>query len=46
MKTPPAFKNADGVFHAFTSRKVAALDRKTSKRRPRSCAGEFLGGIS
>jgi hypothetical protein len=30
MKTPPAPEGTDGVFHAFTSGKVAALDRKTS----------------
>ena len=29
MKTPPASENADGVFHAFTSCEVAALERKT-----------------
>ena len=28
MKTPPASEDANGVFHAFTSRKVAALKRK------------------
>src|SRR6185369_1212890 len=37
MKTPPTFEDADGVFHAFTSRKVAALERETSRRRLRSC---------
>jgi len=26
MKTPPAPEGTDGVFHAFTSGKVAALD--------------------
>jgi hypothetical protein len=36
MKTPPASEDANGVFHAFTSRKVAALEMKTSKRRLRS----------
>src|SRR6185312_1267904 len=36
MKTPPASEDANGVFHAFTSLKVAALERKTSKRRLRS----------
>src|SRR4029079_14574751 len=28
-KTPPAPEDTDGVFHAFTSGKVAALDLKT-----------------
>ena len=36
MKTPPASEDANGVFHAFTSRKVAALEMKTSKQRLRS----------
>ena len=36
MKTPPASEDADGVFRAFTSRKVAALKRKTSRHRLRS----------
>ena len=36
MKTPPASEDANGVFHAFTSLKVAALEMKTSKRRLRS----------
>src|SRR6266536_925372 len=30
MKTPPAPEDTDGVFHAFTSGKVAALGRRTS----------------
>ena len=36
MKTPPASEDANGVFHAFTSLKVAALEMKTSKQRLRS----------
>ena len=36
MKTPPASEDANGVFHAFTSLKVAALEMKTTKRRLRS----------
>src|SRR5690348_16542616 len=35
-KTPPASEDADGVFHAFTSRKVAALESLTSWRGRRS----------
>jgi hypothetical protein len=30
IKTPPAPEDTDGVFHAFTSGKVAALELKTS----------------
>jgi len=41
MKTPPTSEDADGVFHAFTSRKVAALERKTSRGRLRSCNYKF-----
>jgi hypothetical protein len=36
MKTPPTSEDVDGVFHAFTSRKVAALDMKTLAKRIRS----------
>ena len=32
----PASEDANGVFHAFTSLKVAALEMKTSKQRLRS----------
>jgi hypothetical protein len=35
-KPRPHPKDADGVFRAFTSRKVAALGKKTSKCRLRS----------
>jgi hypothetical protein len=35
-KTPPASEDADGVFHAFTSRKVAALEEATGQRALRS----------
>ena len=40
MKTPPASEEADGVFHAFTSGKVAALDLKMRIRRIRSRRSE------
>jgi hypothetical protein len=36
MKTPPASEDVDGVFHAFTSFEVAALERSTSSRPFRS----------
>jgi hypothetical protein len=36
MKTPPAPEGIDGVFHAFTSGKVAALGLKTSPEPVRS----------
>jgi hypothetical protein len=32
MKTPPASENTGGVFHAFTSCEVAALERQTLSR--------------
>lgn len=35
-KNPAGIEDADGVFHAFTSRKVAALESLTSWRRRRS----------
>jgi hypothetical protein len=41
-KTPPASEETDGVFHALTSRKVAALVETTSKRRVRSGDVEFF----
>jgi hypothetical protein len=36
MKTPPASEETDGVFHAFTSGKVAALGWKTCGLKLRS----------
>jgi hypothetical protein len=36
LKTPPASEDTDGVFHAFTSFKVAALEVTISRRRFRS----------
>src|SRR6266850_342848 len=36
MKTPPISEDVDGVFRAFTSRKVAALGKRISRRRLRS----------
>jgi len=33
MKTPPASEDTGGVFHAFTSFKVAALEERNSRRR-------------
>ena len=42
MKTPPSPESADGVFHAFTSGKVAALELKTSLPRFRSGGVEFF----
>jgi hypothetical protein len=36
MKTPPAPEDTDGVFHAFTSGKVAALGLRTRGRWVRS----------
>src|SRR6266511_5795502 len=44
-KTPPTFENVDGVFRAFTSRKVAALEKKTSRHRLRSCYRKVPGEI-
>ena len=38
MKTPPASEDTDGVFHAFTSCEVAALERQTSFRSV--CSGK------
>jgi hypothetical protein len=42
MKTPPASEDVDGVFHAFTSFKVAALEQPTFKRRVRSARIAFF----
>jgi hypothetical protein len=36
MKTPPAPEDTDGVFHAFTSGKVAALEPGTHRQWVRS----------
>src|SRR5713101_5168970 len=36
LKTPPASEDTDGVFHAFTSFEVAALEETISRRRFRS----------
>jgi hypothetical protein len=36
MKTPPASEESGGVFHAFTFRKVAALEGPTTGVRFRS----------
>jgi hypothetical protein len=36
MKTPPTSEDIGGVFHAFTSFKVAALEELTAARRVRS----------
>jgi hypothetical protein len=36
LKTPPASEDTDGVFHAFTSFKVAALEQIISRRWFRS----------
>jgi hypothetical protein len=41
-KTPPPSEDADGVFHAFTSRKVAALGKKTSTLWFRSSRSEIF----
>jgi len=41
-KTPPTSEDADGVFRAFTSRKVACTGKKTSRHRLRSCLREIL----
>jgi hypothetical protein len=42
MKTPPAPEDTDGVFHAFTSGKVAALERKIQRLTVRSRRREFF----
>jgi hypothetical protein len=42
MKTPPAPEDADGVFHAFTSGKVAALEPRTSASWFRSRPAEIF----
>jgi hypothetical protein len=41
-KTPPASEDVDGVFHAFTSFKVTALEQPTFERRVRSAHIAFF----
>jgi len=43
LKTPPASEDTDGVFHAFTSFKVAALEGSTDECRVRSTLPIFNG---
>jgi hypothetical protein len=42
MKNPAGIRNTDGVFHAFTSGKVAALGLKTGGLKLRSAVSKIF----